>query len=132
MVKNFIKKKILNDYLNKLPTLLQKDYGFSQSYTPMQVIKTIDRYKLNDKYVNEAVAMFCSRDDHKLYAYERGFDADTGLSELGILMFNGNTNYDSAELLRLTNFQSDSSSAWSGGDADCGDVGDCGDGGGSD
>ena len=129
MVKNFIKKKILNDYLDKLPTLLQNDYGFSQSYTPMQVIKTIDRYNLNDKHVDEAVAMFCSRDDFKLYAYERGFNGDTGLSELGILMFNGNTNYDSAELLRLTKFQSGSSSAWGDGDADFGDSGDCGDGG---
>lgn len=42
---------------------MTKDYGKSLEYNPMQVIKSIERYKLNATYQIYAVALYSSQAD---------------------------------------------------------------------
>jgi Family of unknown function (DUF6559) len=39
----FRKRRAIRSYARRLPRLLAKDYGYSQTYTPQQVRKTIAR-----------------------------------------------------------------------------------------
>jgi hypothetical protein len=47
LVENFKRNRAIKSYIRKLPSLLAKDYGRSNTYTPKQVKRTIQRYGLS-------------------------------------------------------------------------------------
>ncbi len=85
------KKKAINSYLTSLPKLMTKDYGKSLEYSPMQVIKSIERYKLNAKYQIYAVALYTEQEDFIQYCESNQLTFDYKLirDELSRMYFDG-------------------------------------------
>lgn len=101
LISNFRKKRAIKSYLKKLPTLLAKDYGGSQSYTPQQVKKTIERNKLPVIYSSYAIAIFSNLDGYNQYHQELGeiCDYDALRGEIADKHFSGNSNFEISNLV---------------------------------
>jgi len=61
------KKRAIQSYIQRLPRLLRTDYGPSKSYTPAQVIRTIERSGLSSEYSRFALAIFSDPTDFDSY-----------------------------------------------------------------
>ena len=65
-LRSFAKRRAIRSYTRQLPGLLVRDYGFSRSYTPQQVRRTVERSGLSVAHSCYALAMFSDREgfDH--------------------------------------------------------------------
>jgi hypothetical protein len=88
-------------YARRLPGLLLRDYGFSSFYTPMQIRRTIERYRLNSDYSCYAISMFSDRTGFDQYHLSIGenCDYDTMRSEIATTLFHGNLNFTVSEIM---------------------------------
>ncbi|UTW44180.1 hypothetical protein KFE80_07125 [bacterium SCSIO 12696] len=64
-IKNYFKGRAIKKFMAKLSQGLQSRYGSSESYTVGQVQKTVDALKLNSKYIDFAIFVFCDPEEHK-------------------------------------------------------------------
>jgi hypothetical protein len=95
------KRRVTRDYARKLPRLLAKDYGFSQSYSPRQVRSTIERYRLNGDYSCYAISMFSDRPAFEQYHRELGehCNYDEMRAEVAAAHFNGNSHFTMSHIV---------------------------------
>jgi hypothetical protein len=95
------KRWVTRDYARKLPNLLARDYGFSQSYSPRQVRSTIERYGLNSDYSCYAISMFSDRAAFDQYHRDLGehCNYDAMRAEVAAAHFNGNSHFTMSDML---------------------------------
>lgn len=102
---NFIRKyrikRAVRKFILKLPTLLAKDYGKRNHYTPMQIKATLDRYSIASPYTLYAFAIFAHRDSFYQHTLETGFDIgsenyDQMREVVANQYFSGDTNFDAS------------------------------------
>ncbi len=83
------KRSAIRDYVRKLPELLVKDYGFSQSYTALQIKSTVERHKLSTEYIRYAISMYSDRaafdQFHRGLVEQWNYDAIRGEVQAGYL-----------------------------------------------
>ncbi len=101
IIQNFIRDRAIKSYLKKLPRLLAKDYGRSKIYTPMQVKKTIERSKLNTRYVCYGISIFSGREAFDLYHQEIGESCsyDGMRSVIAEKYFDGNSEFGISDVI---------------------------------
>ncbi len=106
----FRKRRAIKIYARRLPRLLAKDYGRSQSYTPAQVRKTIERHGLNATYSCYGIAMFSGREGFDQFHAESGEQCnyDEMRTEIANDHFGGNVDFSLTDILSA-------SSDWDGG-----------------
>jgi hypothetical protein len=101
LLERFRTRRAIKLYARRLPRLLQKDYGGSDAYTPTQVQKTIERYKLDARHSVYAIAMFCDRD--KLAELQSQFRAgvsfDEARGEISSQCFGGSVGFSARDFL---------------------------------
>jgi hypothetical protein len=89
------KRWAIRGYARKLPRMLRQDYGFSRSYTPLQINRTIERNRLNVEHASYAVAMFS--DEESFARYQPGVDApreyEAMRTEIADTYFEGNIDF---------------------------------------
>ncbi|MEJ6474177.1 DUF6559 family protein [Pseudoalteromonas piscicida] len=61
MISKMLRKRVIKNYCKNLPFLLKKDYGSQYDCNPDQIIATINRYNLNEKYASLAVVLFAEK-----------------------------------------------------------------------
>lgn len=66
------KRRAIRSYLTKLPRLLAKNYGLSDSYTTKQIKRTIETAGLNSEYSCYALAIFSNRDEFDQFHHDIG------------------------------------------------------------
>jgi hypothetical protein len=102
---NFIKKyriqRAIRKFILKLPTLLAKDYGKRNHYTPMQIKATLDRYSIASPYILYAFAIFAHRDSFYQHSPNAGIDVsiesyDQMREVVADHYFSGDTNFDAS------------------------------------
>ncbi len=100
-IRSFAKRRAIRSYARRLPRVLAKNYGFSKTYTPQQVRKTVERLKLNAKHSDYAVAMFSDRDDFNHYQRETGTDYkyDSMRVEVADWYFAGDVDFTVSDIL---------------------------------
>ena len=76
IIQRFRKRRAIKSYITKLPRLLAKDYGPSETYTPKQVRRTIERSGLDIVYSCYGIAMFSGREDFNQFHSESGETCD--------------------------------------------------------
>lgn len=93
---NFKKNRAIKSYINKLPTLLLKNYGKSQKYTPEQIRETIENHGLNLIHLGYAMAMFSNRDAFNAYVhkYNLKWKYNHFKKEVADRYFCGRTNFE--------------------------------------
>jgi hypothetical protein len=98
--RSLAKRRAIRSYARRLPRLLAKDYGHSKSYTPQQVRRTIERYRLNSNYSCYGVAMFSDRDDFTAFHQQIGqsCDYDVMQGEIADLHFQGNSDFTTTDV----------------------------------
>lgn len=88
------KKRALKSYVSKLPALLRKSYGGVGPYTVGQVIKTVERYGLNQKYLAYACAIFVEKERFvAAYQHEADIAYEDLKQEVADKFFLGNANF---------------------------------------
>jgi hypothetical protein len=94
-------RRVTRDYARRLPNLLARDYGTSREYTPRQVSRTIERYKLNRDYSCYAIAMFSDRAAFDQYHHGLGENCnfDMMCGEVAVAHFNGNVHFTVSDIL---------------------------------
>src|SRR6266446_9889543 len=75
-LRSFGKRRAIRSYTRQLPRLLVRDYGFSRSYTPLQVRRTVERSGLSVAYSCYAIAMFSDRDGFDHFHHAMGEHCD--------------------------------------------------------
>jgi hypothetical protein len=93
--KKLQKRKAISSYVHELPRLLVKDYGPSQTYTPAQVKRSIERAGLSTDYTCYALSMFSDQPSFAQYHYARGENCDYAAmrAEVAASHFHGNTHF---------------------------------------
>ncbi len=123
LIKNFKRKRAIKSYIKKLPRLLEKDYGKSKIYTPMQVKKTIERSKLSVDYACYGIAIFSTKkafDNHHIETDE-SCNYDQMHSEIADSHFEGNSDFGIADVTAVSSaYGSDYSSGGFDSGGDCG------------
>ncbi|CAA0113940.1 Uncharacterised protein [BD1-7 clade bacterium] len=56
----FTRDSHIRKYVSKLPSALESLHGDKNEYTESEVIDTIEKYRLNEKYSIYALLLFCS------------------------------------------------------------------------
>ncbi len=67
LIKNFNRNRAIKSYIKMLPSLLTKDYGYSKTYTPKQIKKTIERSGLSVTDACLGIVMFSGREAFDQY-----------------------------------------------------------------
>ncbi|MCF6344892.1 MAG: hypothetical protein L3J00_00305 [Thiomicrorhabdus sp.] len=95
LIKNFKRNRAIKSYIKNLPNMLEKDYGSRASYTPMQVHKTIERYRLSIVSISAGIAVFSTKEEFDQYFYETGnsYNYDEIRSEIADKHFQGNIDF---------------------------------------
>jgi hypothetical protein len=103
------KRRATRDYARRLPKLLAKDYGASQSYTPVQVKRTIDRYNMNSEYSCYGLSMFCDREEFDQYHHTLGESCnyDGMRAEIAATHFDGNVDFTMSDIVQVFSDSSD-------------------------
>ena len=103
-LRSLAKRRAIRAYTRRLPRLLSKDYGYSQSYTPKQVRRTVERSGLDIEYSCYAVAMFSERDDFNQFHHELGeiCDYDAMRAEVADRHFHGNAAFDVSDVFAIS------------------------------
>jgi hypothetical protein len=95
------KRRAIRGYVRKLPRMLRDDYGFSRTYTPRQIVATIERNGLNRDHSAYAVAMFSDPAGfaqlHESAAEHYNYEAMR--DEVAFNYFNGNTNFTVSDIM---------------------------------
>ncbi len=96
----FRTRRAIKAYARRLPRLLRKDYGGLHAYTPAQVRKTIERYRLDASHSSYAIAMFSDRDGFEQFHAETGPSAnyDEIRSEVAAYNFGGDVNFSISDM----------------------------------
>jgi len=99
----FGKRRAIRSYTRQLPRLLVRDYGFSRSYTPLQVRRTVERSGLSVAYSCYAIAMFSDRDgfDHFHHAMGEHCDYAVMRAEIAGWQFHGNVAFTTTDIFAL-------------------------------
>ncbi|MFV1985344.1 MAG: DUF6559 family protein [Thiohalomonadales bacterium] len=63
LIEKYKNHRAIKQYLKKLGPLLKNRYGKSKFYTEGQVRKTVEEFKLNDQYIEYALAMYMQPDE---------------------------------------------------------------------
>jgi uncharacterized membrane protein YgcG len=94
------KRAAISGYMRRLPKLLAAEYGKSDSYTPAQVRRTIERNRLNAEYSCYGMAMFCHENDFNDYHHAAGEACSfAGMrSEIAHAHFHGDANFSMADI----------------------------------
>ena len=61
MITTFKKKKAIEAYVHILPVLLKKKHGKKKQYTREQIEELVSSMKLDQKYIDYALALFMSK-----------------------------------------------------------------------
>ena len=100
MFLNYRKKRALKLYIKKLPSSLAKSYGKSDVYTPMQVLKAIEKEKLSLRFSVYALAIFSGTE--LVDEYEEQLNVSQNIqdahNEVSILLFDGNNSFNSHDV----------------------------------
>jgi uncharacterized protein DUF6559 len=70
--RSFGTRRAIRSYARQLPRLLVRDYGYSRTYTPQQVRRTVERSGLSVAHSCYAIAMFSDRDGFNHFHREMG------------------------------------------------------------
>lgn len=76
IIKRLRKWLALSSYKANLPSLLVQRYGRGRRYTPAQVLTTIQRHRLSERYAAYACAMFCSERAYSQFLTKQGATTD--------------------------------------------------------
>jgi hypothetical protein len=100
LLRSVAKRNAVRSYVTRLPRLLVKDYGRSETYTPAQVSRTIARYKLNADYECYAIAAFSGPDHFAAHHDALGQTCDYAAmrTELAAAHFHGNTQFSISDM----------------------------------
>jgi len=103
-LKRLLKRRIIGNYARRLPKLLAKDYGASQTYTPAQVRSTIERHGLDPEYSCYGIAMFTTRESFESFHALNGEQCnyDDMRSEIAADHFGGNIDFSSGDVLSVS------------------------------
>jgi hypothetical protein len=117
------KRRAIRCYARRLPRLLAKDYGYSKTYTPQQIRKTIERSGMNTDYSCYGVAMFSGREDFNEYHREidEYYDYDAMRRHVAEWYFDGNADFTISDISAA--FYDDGADGGLGGDSGSGDGG---------
>jgi hypothetical protein len=96
----FGKRRAIRSYARQLPRLLARDYGFSRSYTPWQVRRTVERAGLNVAHSCYAIAMFSDRDAFNQFHHEISENCDYNMmrAEIADGHFHGNIHFTISDI----------------------------------
>jgi hypothetical protein len=99
-LRSFAKRRAIRSYTRRLPGLLVRDYGFSRSYTPLQVRRTVERSGLSVAYSCYAIAMFSDRDSFDRFHHATGEQCDyAGMrAEIADWQFHGNAGFTTTDI----------------------------------
>lgn len=97
---NYKRKRAIKKYIGRLPFLLARDYGRSNTYTPKQVKSTIERSGLNTTFAFYGIVMFSSSEELMAYQNEvdEVYDIDTLRSEIADQHFGGNSSFNVTDI----------------------------------
>lgn len=103
-LRSYAKSRAIRTYTRQLPRLLSKDYGYSRSYTPKQVRRTVERSGLPVEYSCYAVAMFSDRENFNQFHHELGevCDYDAMRAEIADRHFHGNAAFDVSDVFTIS------------------------------
>lgn len=95
MFNKFKKNKAIKSYISTLPTWLTKDYGVSEHYTPVQVLKSIERHGLSKKFSIYALAIYATKTEYLDYisGLPETYDFSSIRSELADNFFSGEIDF---------------------------------------
>jgi hypothetical protein len=100
MFLNYQKKQALKSYIKKLPSSLAKSYGKSDVYTPMQVLRSLKKENLSERFSIYALAIFSSVE--LVGEYEEQIDISQGIQgahdEVSELLFDGNNDFNAYDI----------------------------------
>jgi hypothetical protein len=111
MLERIKKHFALKSYVKKLSPLLRIKYGKLKSYTPSQVHTTIKIHGLNEQNLGYAYVLFCKQSafNQELEGREDHLDYKAVKKELGDKFFNGEQNFNTSDVMKIS-----SEMAWSG------------------
>ncbi|MDM3870685.1 hypothetical protein QSV34_04900 [Porticoccus sp. W117] len=68
-IQSYFKHRAIKKFMEALSPELKSRYGSPENYTLNQVQKTIDALKLNKKYADFAIFVFCDPQEYKKVAF---------------------------------------------------------------
>lgn len=95
------KRRAIRFYVRKLPRMLRSDYGFSRTYTPRQVVATIERNGLNRDHAAYAIATFSDPAGFVQFQESDGehYNYEAMREDVAFNYFNGNTNFTVSDVM---------------------------------
>jgi hypothetical protein len=102
--RSFGRRRAIRSYARRLPRLLIRDYGYSRTYTPQQVRRTVERSGLSVAHSCYAIAMFSDRDGFDHFHREIGehCDYDVMRAEIADWQFNSNVDFSVSDIFAST------------------------------
>lgn len=94
----------IRSYIKKLGPELRRRYGAQSKYSPAQVRATIQSKRFDADRGCYAMAMYCDRADFDRHHQSTGESCsyDTMRAEIGSRLFGGNTTFDVASLVNVS------------------------------
>ena len=102
-LRSFAKRRAIRSYTRQLPRLLVRDYGFSRTYTPQQVRRTVERSGLSVAYSCYAIAMFSDRDGFNHFHHAIGEHCDYAVmrAEIANWQFQGDVHFTTGDVFAV-------------------------------